>query len=278
MSLLTVTGVTPLTPRMVRVTFTGSGLAELGTWPDQQLKLLFPKPGGTAQVSDAADVGTWYQAYLALPEESRPWMRSFTVRALSDGVLTVDFVLHAAAGPAAAWAATAAVGDVIGRFGPSADYARPLGSADLLVFAGDETALPAIASLLELLPAEQRRLAFVEVADPAEEQDIPGVRWVHRSAGEDLVSVVSAVEVPAADVPAADVPMAGVPMAGVPESIWVWLGGEAAAVRALRRHFVGLGVSKKDIEFAGYWRRALTQDDAPTAEDLAEAQERVASL
>jgi len=263
MSLLTVTGVTPLTPRMVRVTFTGSGLAEVGTWPDQQLKLLFPKPGGTARVSDAADVGTWYQAYLALPEESRPWMRSFTVRALTDGVLTVDFVLHAAAGPAAAWAASAAVGDVIGRFGPSADYARPLGTADLLVFAGDETALPAIASLLDLLPAEQRRLAFVEVADPAEEQDIPGVRWVHRSAGEDLVSVVSAVEVPAAEVPG---------------SAWVWLGGEAAAVRALRRHFVGLGVSKKHIEFAGYWRRALTQDDAPTAEDLAEAQERIASL
>jgi hypothetical protein len=37
-------------------------------------------------------------------------------------------------------------------------------------------------------------------------------------------------------------------------------------------------VSKKDIEFAGYWRRTLTQDDAPTADDLAEAQERIAAL
>jgi hypothetical protein len=60
--------------------------------------------------------------------------------------------------------------------------------------------------------------------------------------------------------------------------VWVWLGGEASAVRALRRHFVGLGVSKKDIEFAGYWRRSLTQDDAPTADDLAEARERIAAL
>jgi len=118
--------------------------------------------------------------------------------------------------------------------------------------------LPAIASLLELLPASQQRLAFVEVADPLEEQDIPGVRWVHRSAGEDLVSVVTSAEV-----------------AG---PVWVWLGGEASAVRALRRHFVGLGVSKKDIEFSGYWRRSLTQDDAPTADDLAEAQERIAAL
>jgi NADPH-dependent ferric siderophore reductase len=258
MSLLTVAGVTRLTPRTTRVTFTGDGLADLGTWPDQQLKLLFPKPGGSAAVSGSTDVSTWYQAYLAIPEEQRPWMRSFTVRALADGVLTVDFVLHGDHGPAARWAATAAPGDVIGRFGPSRDYARPLGTAGLLVFAGDETALPAIGSLTEALPPEQRFLAFVEVAGPAEEQDLPGVRWVHRSAGEDLVSVVRQVEVPA--------------------SVWVWLGGEASAVRALRRHFVGLGVSRKDIEFAGYWRRALTQDDAPTEDDLAEAQERIAAL
>lgn len=258
MSLLTVTSVTPLTPRMVRMTFTGDGLSEVGTWPDQQLKLLFPKPGGSAFVSSSTDVSVWYQAYLAMPEADRPWMRSFTVRSLVDGVLTVDFVLHGSDGPASAWAAGAQVGDVIGRFGPSPDYARPIGVADLLIFAGDETALPAIASLLELLPSSQRFLAFVEVADPAEQQDVPGVRWVHRSAGEDLVSVVSAVE--------------------VPSSVWVWLGGEASAVRALRRHFVGLGVSKKDIEFSGYWRLSLTQDDAPTADDLAEAQERIAAL
>ncbi|HEX7306273.1 siderophore-interacting protein [Lentzea sp.] len=258
MSALTVTSVAPLTPRMTRVTFTGDGLPAIGTWPDQQLKLLFPKPGHSAHVSDSPDVGVWYQAYLALPDAERPWMRSFTVRSLADGVLTVDFVLHGDSGPASRWAANAQIGDVIGRFGPSRDYARPLGTADFLVFAGDETALPAIASLLEPLPPEQRFAAVVEVADPVEEQEIPGVRWVHRSAGDDLVTAVSALE--------------------VPPSTWVWLGGEASAVRALRRHFVGLGVAKEDIEFAGYWRRSLTQDDAPTAEDLAEARERIASL
>ncbi|MDX8140707.1 siderophore-interacting protein [Lentzea sp. BCCO 10_0061] len=258
MSLLTVTSVRPVTPRMTRMTFTGPGLHEIGTWPDQQLKLLFPRPGGSAHVSDAPDVGSWYQAYLAMPESERPWMRSFTVRSLADGVLTIDFVLHGDNGPASRWAANARVGDVIGRFGPSPEYARPLGTADLLVFAGDETALPAIGSLLELLPESQERLVFVEVADRLEEQDIPGVRWIHRSAGENLVSVVTAAE--------------------VPSPVWVWLGGETSAVRVLRRHFVGLGVSKKDIEFGGYWRRALTQDDAPTSGDLTEAQERIAAL
>ena len=32
--------------------------------------------------------------------------------------------------------------------------------------------------------------------------------------------------------------------------------------------------ARPTVEFSSYWRRALTQDDAPTAEDLAWAQER----
>ncbi|GAA3469483.1 hypothetical protein [Nonomuraea roseola] len=46
--------------------------------------------------------------------------------------------------------------------------------------------------------------------------------------------------------------------------------------RAPRRHLVDdRGVAKRSIDFAGYWRLRLTQDDAPTPEDLAEAAERV---
>jgi NADPH-dependent ferric siderophore reductase len=45
----------------------------------------------------------------------------------------------------------------------------------------------------------------------------------------------------------------------------------------VRRHLVAdRGVPKRFVAFSGYWRRALTQDDAPTEEDLAEARERVA--
>jgi NADPH-dependent ferric siderophore reductase len=59
-------------------------------------------------------------------------------------------------------------------------------------------------------------------------------------------------------------------------STHVWPAGEAGEIRALRRHLVDdRGIAKSRIDFAGYWRRALTQDDAPTPEDLAEARERV---
>ncbi|MER6792287.1 SIP domain-containing protein, partial [Amycolatopsis mediterranei] len=52
--------------------------------------------------------------------------------------------------------------------------------------------------------------------------------------------------------------------------------GEAGMVRSLRRHLVGeRGWAKDVIEFTGYWRRSLTQDDAPTPDDLADAAEKL---
>lgn len=62
-----------------------------------------------------------------------------------------------------------------------------------------------------------------------------------------------------------------------PGEVFAWLAGEAGAVRDLRRHLVGdRGVPKRSIDFAGYWRLSLTQDDAPTEADMAEARERLA--
>ncbi|MFB6441669.1 siderophore-interacting protein [Streptomyces sp. NPDC056411] len=285
-ALIQVTDVARITPHMVRISFAGEGLDAFPTWPDQQLKLLFPRPGQSTprlpEASAGGDAMRWYQAYLALPEDERPWMRSYTVRSYDPQRhwLTVDFVLHGAAGPdgpagapesgpATRWAAAAAVGDTLARYGPSADYARPLptASADWLLLAGDETALPAIGSLVESLPPGTRALACIEVDGAADEQTFTTradltVHWVHRDGappggGEALPAAVRALSFPA----------------GAP---FVWLAGEAGTVRTLRRHLVAQrGLDKRQIDFTGYWRRRLSQDDAPTEEDLAEARERV---
>ncbi|WP_103354110.1 siderophore-interacting protein [Amycolatopsis sp. CA-128772] len=258
-SLLEVTAVRRVTPRTVRITFTGPGLDELEPWPDQQLKLLFPPPGRPVRLPAADnDVLRWYQAYLAIPAEERPVMRSYTVRARTRDTIDVDFVLHAGpAGPATAWAAQAAVGDVLGRYGPDAAYRRPLPAAETVLLAGDETALPAIATLLSEV---DNAVVFVEVPDAAEEQPLPGnVRWLHRDGAEHGSRLLAAVR-----------------EAALPAGAAAWLAGEASTVRALRRHLVGeRGLAKGGIEFTGYWRRKLTQDDAPTAEDLADAAEKL---
>lgn len=260
-----------ISPRMLRISFSGDALAALmEDRPDQQMKLCFPRPGQRVPrlpEPEADDVYgmRWYEAYLAIPEAERPLMRSFTVRSYDpgSGLMAVDFVLHGDDGPATRWARAAGPGDVAGMVGPSSAYARPLPEAGHLLLAGDESALPAIGTILEALPAGARATVCAEVADAAEEQRFDSaaevtVRWVHRDRGESLLDAVRSAALP------------GDGVAG-------WLAGEAGTVRALRRHLVEeRGLPRSAVEFSGYWRRALTQDDAPTEEDLAWARERAA--
>jgi NADPH-dependent ferric siderophore reductase len=264
-----------ITPGMARITFEGARLT--GNEPDQQVKLYFPKPGQEVpRLPDPdGDFAGWYQAFTAIPEPERPWMRSYTVRAHDTGAatVTVDFVLHGASGegPATRWARSARPGDTLGMFGPSDMFARKmplstsLAGADWVLMAGDETALPAIGTMLESLPDGARVLAYVEVAGSAEEQRFETrgevtLRWLHRDGipaahGDLLTKTVRDAEVPAG-------------------SAFAWLGGEAGVVRALRRHLVAdRKISKRAIDFAGYWRAGLTQDDPPTGDDLADANE-----
>ncbi len=266
-----------VTPRTARIGFTADELPGLlEDRPDQQLKLCLPRAGQAAPRLPERDADDpygmrWYEAYLAIPEAERPWMRSFTVRSYDRerNVMAVDFVLHGGAGvgggPAARWGATARAGDVLGMIGPSSLYARPLPAARRMLLAGDETALPAIATLLEALPAGTGAVVFAEVADAAEERELPSaaggaeVRWVHRDRGGSLAAAVRD---------------AGADLDGVDAA---WVAGEASAVRGLRRHLVeDRELPRSAVEFSGYWRRALTQDDAPTEEDLAWAAERAA--
>lgn len=259
---LTVESLERLTPRMTRITFTGDGVSSIKPWPDQQLKLLFP-PVNRPLVLPAAkaegDGMTWYMAYQSMPAEDRPTMRSFTVRGLTEGRLVIDFVLHDHGGPASSWAKTAQPGDVLARYGPAEIYRQDLAlDASWILLAGDETALPAVGSLLPLPNA----VTLVEVADKEEEQDLPDVRWLHRNNthhGQPLVTAVDQLDIPDNDV-------------------FVWLAGEAAMVRTLRRTLVAKGVPKRAINFTGYWRSRLTQDDAPTEADMADIQERLAAM
>ncbi|WP_430478378.1 siderophore-interacting protein [Streptomyces sp. P11-1] len=262
-----------VTPRTARVGFTADELPGLlEDRPDQQLKLCLPRAGQAVprlpeRAADDPYGMRWYEAYLAIPEPERPWMRSFTVRSYDRerNVMAVDFVLHGDGGPAARWGAAARPGDVLGMVGPSSLYARPLPAARRMLLAGDETALPAIATVLEALPAGTSAIVYAEVADAAEERELPPaaggaeVRWVHRDRGGSLVEAVRG---------------AGADLDGVDAA---WVAGEASVVRDLRRHLVGeRQLPKAAVEFSGYWRRALTQDDAPTEEDLAWAAERAA--
>lgn len=238
-----------VTPHMIRVVLGGEGLTGFpaGEFTDHYVKLHFPPAGATYGVPFDVD-----EIRAALPAEQWPVTRTYTVRAwdAATGELTLDFVYHGDEGVAGPWAATARPGDLIQFTGPGGAYA-PHPGADWHLLAGDEAALPAIAATLERLPAGARGLAFVEVAGPEEEQaDVvapAGVEltWLHRAdsaPGEALVAAVRA--------------------AALPEGTGhVFVHGEAAAVRDLRRHLrAERGLAPEFTSISGYWRRGDTED------------------
>jgi NADPH-dependent ferric siderophore reductase len=223
--LLTVAGTADLNPRMRRITLTADTLADFDPWPGQDVVL---------HLTDERGSGV---------------RRRYTVRHLDRAKRTfdLDFVLHGH-GPGARWAERARPGEQIEVFGPRGKVA--LAGARWQLFAGDESALPGIAEMVEALPRDVSVTAFLEVQDADDEQRIDAaadldLRWLHRgttAAGtaDVLDRALDGVSLPSSD-------------------RHVYLFGESRAVRRLRDIMRRRGVTPEEISAKGYWNlgRAL---------------------
>lgn len=324
---LTVAARRTLGPSLVRFTFTSADLEHFGTNShalDLRVKLIIPGPQASADHFamvrpegrlDPATHAQWYRDWLQIDPADRGWMRTYTVRehraAGHPGNLTaqpeidIDVVLHLdpveqpGQGVAARWARDAQVGDTVSLLGPNRhlvgpDYGgiefRP-GTARTVLLVGDETALPAIGSILEALPASISGHALIEVPEAGDTQQLLSrsgvqVTWLPREGrphGELLDAAVrrvmnennaQAFRDAAADGPAA----AGSATTSkeledvdVDETIlwetttghgafYAWLAGEASVIKTLRRHLVSeLGLDRTQVSFMGYWRQGRAE-------------------
>lgn len=240
-----------LTPRLIRVVLGGDGLADFEPTPfsDQYVNAQFIPDGAPYSVPFDVDEAR------SGPPEHRPAGRRYTVRAWDPATrtLTVDFVVHGDVGRAGRWARHARPGDLLQFLGPSGGYA-PDPDADGHLMVGDESAIPAIAASLERVPAGRpvHAVLVVDDADSHLDLECPGdltVTWVHRDDGEpqeheggQLVRAVAAVGLP-------------------PGRVHVFVHGEAAEVRAVRRHLLGdRGIPKEGTSISPYWRRNQTDE------------------
>ncbi|WP_434740351.1 siderophore-interacting protein [Micromonospora sp. SH-82] len=277
-----------LSPSFVRVTFTGPDLDRFAdNGYDQRIKLAFPLPG---QRGVALPTGPdWYTHWRELPEHRRNPLRTYTVRAARPllGEIDVDLVLHGDGGPATRWVRRARLGDELTICGPDAGYEGNHGGIEFrapstgqILLAGDETAVPAVSSILERLPLDTRGRVVLEVPDAGDALSLltpPGVEvtWLARGAdphGSRLVPAVREVAGQLLSAPArtVDAPQIvdvdvdteilwEVPASAAPVPLYAWLAGEAGVIRTLRRHLVSdCGMDRHAVAFMGYWRLGRT--------------------
>lgn len=297
-----------LSPTFVRITFTGpalSGFGNPGRVLDQRIKLIFPPDGG--RLPTLVGDEDWYSEWLALPEAERGSMRTYSIRDLrvadtGETAVDIDFVLHlepGSSGPASRWASRATAGDQLLLVGPRRGHLNGggieylPGGAERIVLAGDETAAPAIARILEESAGSGRQVtAFIEVPHEDDLLEVGvgsahGLRWLPRgsaSSGEVLIPEVvrylgletggalAAPEEATADGSApwetptytnlstlggGSVEQGGAASA-TSDSTYFWIAGESKLVTTLRRHLVGeLGIDRSRVAFMGYWRRGV---------------------
>ncbi|KAA9159072.1 siderophore-interacting protein [Amycolatopsis acidicola] len=232
-----------ITPRLVSVHVGGADLSRFqAAAPTSHIKLFLPAPGQDAPTLPkiTAEGRTW-------PEDKpRPIVRTYTPRYFDAyaGTLEVQFVLHGD-GPAATWAQRAKAGDKLAIGGPGGRLPFDLTAPEWWI-GGDESALPAVGTLLDALPASAKAAVHLEV-DGAEDE-IPldsaaqtTVTWHHRrhpeAWGEELYDAAAGAVIDA--------------------ETQVWVACEASAVRRIRRQLLDRQVPRSSLVTRGYWRQGV---------------------
>jgi NADPH-dependent ferric siderophore reductase len=243
---LRVRSVEPLSPRMRRVSFTGSELEGLEVSdPAASVRLLLPSPGTRELV-----MPTWNGNEFLFDDGRRPVIRTFTPYRVDAAALELELwmVVHGT-GPASDWAAVAAVDDVAAVSGPGRGYTIDP-DAPAFLLAGDETAIPAISQLLREIPGAARIHVHLEVAHPDARLALPDhpratITWWDlpdgARPGDTLVDAVAGETIE-------------------PEAR-VWVAGEAAGVQRIRRYlFDDVGMPRTRTTVRGYWKHGRGGD------------------
>jgi NADPH-dependent ferric siderophore reductase len=235
-----VVAVSRLTPRLVSVHVGGGDLSRFSqAAPTSHIKVFLPAPGQDAPcLPEITPEGpAWSQ------DAPRPIVRTYTPRSFDPaaGTLEVQFALHGQ-GPAADWAQRAKAGDKIAIGGPGGRFAADLGARQWWI-AGDESALPAVGTLLDALSASAAAEVHLEVSGA--EDEIPlkspadaAITWHRRRGpgawGEELYETAA--------------------RADIAPGTQVWVACESSAMRRIRRQLGGQRVPASAMVTRGYWR------------------------
>lgn len=270
---LTVLRTERLSAHWIRVTLGGGEIEKFRPMGfDQWFRLFLPIGGdaGLERVPAKANKMFGYLKFLRIPDGERPVMRNYTVRAYraataeAGAEIDVDFVLHGSAadgtaGPASRWAETCLPGEHVLIIDEGLTF-NPQRGTDRVVLVGDETALPAIASISASLPADATGTAIIEV--PSEED---ALEFAHPS-GLEVIWIVRPHDVAPGTLALETLGRTALPDA----PFHAYAAGEQALASGARKHLVGeRGVDKNSVSFCGYWKIGAASPASKAAREAA---------
>ena len=231
----------PVSPRLISVLVTGDDLGGFAdAAPTSHLKVFLPADGQEApslpaQAPDGAVIA---------PDGPPPVVRTYTPRRYDPATRTLEiqFLLHGT-GPASEWAQRVKPGDKLAVAGPGGRFSlEPV--TDSWWLAADESAIPAVGTLLEALPETAAADVHIEVDGPDDEIEFTApakttITWHRRHRrdefGAELIAAAHA--------------------ASIPDATRVWVACEAAAMRDIRRYLLTSRlVPPASLVTRGYWR------------------------
>ena len=111
--------------------------------------------------------------------------------------------------------------------------------ADRYLLIGDETALPAIANWLEMLPDDAAVTAHILIEAPEARIALraPKAARIHWHAYDAADAQAMTRLIPTAP----------------PRGTYIWAGGERAAITALRAHLDGADLDPHQVDLSNYW-------------------------
>jgi len=227
-----------ITPRRRRVTLAHEAIADMepGAGPAPAVRLLIPPARQPVHLPTVSADGLVYP-HGAVP----PTPRTFTIRRFDRTSASIDVdIVTGHAGVATEWAASVAAGAEVGVAGPKTFAPLPLASQYVLL--GDESALPAIETLLDQPGA---RVAAAIEADRSHHHHLDGADWYEPDGdrpGGRLLDRLDDLVAHTADVV-------------------VWVAGETSLVREARSRLHARPQPPCHVRAAGYWRRARTSTD-----------------
>lgn len=239
-----------VTPRMVRVTLAPEDMTPFMSG-DIHVRLLVPqtkRPPVWPKLRADGRID-WPKG------EDKLLVRVYTIRSVDagKGQITLDIFQHPAEGistPGADFARDALQGTRIGIMGPGGGG---LPQTDQILFAGDESALPAIARMIEEASPETEIKAIIEVEDKAEEQPISSkarisIEWLHRASCSEGTTNLLAERTKAA-------------IDSMEAGTFVWFAAERSAMRNVKAYLAARGHDRKRQYVAWYWEEGKHADD-----------------